>query len=891
MKFRLFAFVQIILLPISINLEGQIPKIDISNTSFYHIVDRMESVYTDTTTMVEKDTAVKEELFGRWEWFWRDRVDKNGGFTKYHQQMIDISKQSIRSTLKSSSSISWTPIGPATEPTPSISGLTGVAQATSIWANTSTIYVGLQGGGFWKRDGASWTNLTDNIPCFAVYDIAVDNSGKIYIATGYKPQGGTTWVNEGYGYGIFTSTDDGDTWVTDKMTTVPDEDLLMYRVLIHPTDQDTVYALSRFSVYKTVDGGDNWTELINVPTLTNNDWYVDMDFKANDPNTIYICSKGFNHVQGEQVGPPSTIIPSKLYVSTDGGASWSSDRASNITNDSDNPRYMNIATSLDDPTAVYAIYRNRSGYCTLERSTDNGQNWTRIVDDDYLYTANYIVPQLSISPEDSDNIYIGSLRPYRYDEINDEFDAIGSNLHDDTRDFYIVNSGGVETVYTGNDAGVAVSTNNGTTWTKMNDGLQGALFYNASISDIDTDLFLGGTGDCGTHRYDGTSWDNMHTAYADGGNSLIDNNDPDTMYAMANQRHYYSHDGGENWASTSQYSYEYDSPIIQHPTEDKVYITVRDSGSGIRYTTNGGITWTNYYPPSWDGRITAMAISKSDPDVFYFSRVTYTLVSGQYEISGTINMTPNGGLNWYDKSSNLGSILTEARITDVEIHPNDPDIVWICFGGLSDGKKVYQTTNGGTSWTNISHNLDNLPVIDLEYDHGNHQLFIGTDIGVFSKEYTGTSWSRMGNFPHSIATGVKLNHASGKLYASTWGRGLWETEIEGHCFDDADETISSNTTWTTDRELCKNLVIQSGTLIIQCSVLMPFEAKITVKSGATLTIDGGDIKNAYISVESGGTLILEDNGIIEQNNDDELEVSLGGVFQNILGEILLISGN
>lgn len=552
---------------------------------------------------------------------------------------------------------------------------------------------------------------------------------------------------------------------------------------------------------------------------------------------------------------------------------------------------MNIATTPDDPNAVYVVYRSSSGHCTLERSTDNGQNWMPLVNDGILYTDFYIVPQLAISPLNSDHIYIGSLRPYRYDPINSEFDKIGSNLHDDTRDFHIVNSGGDEILYTGNDAGVAVSYDNGTTWTKMHEGLQGALFYNIAISDIDTDLFLGGTGDCGTHRYNRVNWKNMNTYYGDGGNTLIDNNDPDTMYAMVNRRYYYSHDGGEHWTatSTSHSAQEYDPPIIQHPTKDRIYIVVQDQGSGIRYTNDAGRNWINYFPPSWDARIIAMAISASDPDIFYFARVAYTLVGDHYEISGDIKKTTDNGNNWTTVSSGLGSIMDEARVTDIEIHPTNPDIVWVCFGGLSDGKKVYQSENGGSSWSNITHDLDNFPVIDLEYDHGNHQLYIGTDIGVFTKEFDSNLWSRMGDFPHAIASGVEINHTSGKLVASTWGRGLWETEIPGHCYNGNWIYVDHSETWTTDRDLCENLmVVYGGGLTITSTVTMPYKASIVVVQNGSLTIDGGTIKNADIEVQSYGSLTIKNNGVIELNNEDDLLIENGAYFTNLLGEIKII---
>ena len=152
-------------------------------------------------------------------------------------------------------------------------------------------------------------------------------------------------------------------------------------------------------------------------------------------------------------------------------------------------------------------------------------------------------------------------------------------------------------------------------------------------------------------------------------------------------------------------------------------------------------------------------------------------------------------------------------------------------------------------------------------------------------------WTRMGNIPHAIVTGIELNHRSGKLYASTWGRGIWVTDIEGHCFDGSTQIITTSTTWTTDKELCENLTIQSSNLQIQCELIMPFEATITVQNGATLTIDGGSIQNANIVVESGGFLEILNDGFIKLNNSDELDIETGAEFDMDFGNVYSTENN
>ena len=133
----------------------------------------------------------------------------------------------------------------------------------------------------------------------------------------------------------------------------------------------------------------------------------------------------------------------------------------------------------------------------------------------------------------------------------------------------------------------------------MNDGLQGALFYGIATSEIETDKYIGGTGDCGTHIFDGSEWKNIRTG-GDGGTSLIDNTNPDIMFAMANREYYYTHNNGLNWFATGEIAAEFDSPLIQHPSNGRVYIGQRNIKTQwscrIRYSDNGGKTWEDYSP-------------------------------------------------------------------------------------------------------------------------------------------------------------------------------------------------------------------------------------------------------------------------------------------------------
>jgi len=553
-----------------------------------------------------------------------------------------------------------------------------------------------------------------------------------------------------------------------------------------------------------------------------------------------------------------------------------------------------MSTTQDDPTALYVVYRDNSYNSTLEKSTDNGNTWSTLVDHKYVWVDTYIPHILAISPSNSNNIFTGGGRLYKYDDINKRFIEKGTNLtiHDDIRDIFIKTVSGVETIYIGDDSGVAYSQDNGSTWQKIHDDLQGGLLFGVSISEITNDKIIAGFGDCGTNLLDGAQWKHMCIG-GDGGTCLIDYQNNLKMFAMSNGAYKKTLDGGQNWSGTTEEGGEYATPIIQNLASGRVYIAWRvDWPCKVKYTDDFGTNWDDYPYTTFGGeRITAMAISQSDTNYFYLATVYYLGTPSGWYITSKLRRTINSGNSEFQEIySNLGEVIHEGRILDIEIHPLDPNIVWICFGGMMSGNKVFHTINGGSTWQNVTYDLENFPVMDIEYDHDNHRVYIATDIGPYYMDYGGNSWNRMGDLPITIVTELKLNHNTGNLYASTWGRGLWKTTISGHCFDGTNEIITSNTTWSGEIELCKNLIIQSGTLTIQGNCIMPFKANITVKTGASLNINGGTIQNADIIVESGGNLIIQNNGKLIINNDDELQVNTGGILDYSYGDVEIVSG-
>jgi hypothetical protein len=119
-------------------------------------------------------------------------------------------------------------------------------------------------------------------------------------------------------------------------------------------------------------------------------------------------------------------------------------------------------------------------------------------------------------------------------------------------------------------------------------------------------------------------------------------------------------------------------------------------------------------------------------------------------------------------------------VTYLEVDNNFPDRVWATLSNFEEGKKVYYSSNGGKNWENISFNLPNLPANCIVYqsDQQTDILYVAMDIGVYYLVEGTKEWKPlMSNLPNVIVHELEINQSTKKLYAATFGRGIWETDL------------------------------------------------------------------------------------------------------------------
>jgi hypothetical protein len=178
---------------------------------------------------------------------------------------------------------------------------------------------------------------------------------------------------------------------------------------------------------------------------------------------------------------------------------------------------------------------------------------------------------------------------------------------------------------------------------------------------------------------------------------------------------------------------------------------------------------------------------------------------------------------------------------------------------------VYRSTNAGTSWTNISGTLPNVPVHCIAYEDrdGNPDdaIYIGTDIGVFYRDNTLGDWVPFTNWlPVVPVFDLEVNETFSVVTAATYGRGLWRsptytacdvflslsgTGASGHTYYQASDYITSSRVF--NEGLGQQTIYKAGNYI-------------TLTVGFNVT--GGSEFKATLGPCGGGVPIFSNPGVI-----------------------------
>ena len=736
--------------------------------------------------------------FKRWEYDMSLHTNTQGepaGFDEYVNAAIDMAKfkedmqtQSLPST--------WAPTGPNVLPN-NLTGYmeNGIGRINCIAFHptlASTYYVGVAQGGVWKttNNGTSWTPLTDNLPITRISDISLDpsNPNTIYISVcDFEYIGVSLFLNgrkrnTHYGLGVYKSTDAGLTWAPTGLTfqlTNGDASLIR-KVLVNPTNSNELCAAGANGMYKSLNGGTSWTKILDSLF-----WDLHQDPVSN--NILY-ASTGwvFNSNEGNAA----------VYKSTNFGNTWTmlstGMPATGII------QRVKLAIAPSDNNYIYAAcVDTQQGLYGFYKSTNAGVSWTYIAPPDNVLEGgqgtnpggqgNYDLGFM-VHPTNKNIVYIGGVNMWASTDGANTFNPVshwttgyGPTLHGDFH--YLAYQPAGNQYFACNDGGAyktstivpsTWSTSSWpTTWTKLNSGMQVTSFYRISSSKNATGRLVGGAQDNAMFYYKGGTWSTIF-----GGDGMDNYLDPinNTNVIGASQYGNFEVSTNDGVSSSSPNtnplgeSSEWTTPIIaDYNNPGRLFI----GNENVVRSTNNGSSWTSLtaLPSASNTEISALAVANTNSNVLYAAR----RVRYEYGIPGSLYKTTNGGTSWTNVTVGLPDSL---YYTSLEINSTNANEVYITMAGFSSGRKVYKTTNAGVSWTNISYNLPNLPVNCIKQIPGTSNFIVATDIGIYTLSGAATTWvNNSFGLPNVILTDIEFNPALNKAYVSTFGRGIWETPL------------------------------------------------------------------------------------------------------------------
>ncbi|NHA70094.1 WD40/YVTN/BNR-like repeat-containing protein [Phycicoccus flavus] len=160
--------------------------------------------------------------------------------------------------------------------------------------------------------------------------------------------------------------------------------------------------------------------------------------------------------------------------------------------------------------------------------------------------------------------------------------------------------------------------------------------------------------------------------------------------------------------------------------------------------------------------------------------VAYTSWCGPCNNQGfTRGISTNAGGTWHQLT--LPASFPNRFVQGLWADPADGMHAYAAVNGFSrrftEGPGVglghlYETKDGGKTWTDVSANLPDVPASTVK-QLPNGAVVVGTDLGAFYRAPGATDWQRLGSgLPLTVVMKLELG-PDGVLYAATHGRGIW----------------------------------------------------------------------------------------------------------------------
>jgi photosystem II stability/assembly factor-like uncharacterized protein len=781
----------VVLLPFLINAQnGQVVKPNDNSTPLWvqlmyaeipdpgKVVETYEAFYKTHDFVKNQNT----QYYKRWlreigRKYRPDKTDESyGRFLQNEKQYLN---QSKLLELSESKNANWVCIGPfdfdieaaSRSYAPGAAHVYTVKQSPS---NPNVIYAGTATTGMWKSvdKGKNWALLTKDMPLTRVFAIEIDrwNENRVWFESN-----GT----------VYRSDDGGTNWTITGDSTFQSIAHSVKDIVMHPDSNQIVYLCSNQGFYRSNDTGKTWQLVLSGS-------FQEVEIHPVEHNVVYTVQQG--------------VVSTRFLKSTDFGKTFQAKQNGwPIPAGGDEQKRTEISVTPAAPNIVYALATGKanggSGLYGVYVSHNAGESWTfaccgpqpggqpsatninmmgwsdKGLDDGGQY---YYDLAMDVSPIDSNRINLAGVNQWISNDGGKSFTCPAKWSHPYKKEYVHADIHDIrfygDEVWYACDGGVFYSANRGDSVSRMMKGISGADFWGFGAGMTDGEIMLGGTYHNGTLLKDNDVYENGWLC-TQGGDNVRGFVNP------GNERLVY-HDGGGkilsgdrnqpigSFAFTKRPNASYiigeSSTLVFHPANyNKVY---SGADSALWVSEDNGSSFEKIH--TFPGKVTSFDLCQADPDV-----MVVAVYPGWWD-KKLLYRTTDGGKTWKEITPPLSVINSNEWVPySVALSATDTATIWIArtsqYGGYPsiESHRVFKSTDGGKTWVNLT-----TPILEFEsptniiHQKGtNGGVYIGTRRAVYYRNDNMNDWAlfNTGLPASTYSTKLQINYRKGKIYNGT----------------------------------------------------------------------------------------------------------------------------
>lgn len=553
-------------------------------------------------------------------------------------------------------------------------------------------------------------------------------------------------------------------------------------------NQTTYLTGTDFGLFKSINGGVTWTEVI-LPLTVNGTKYCPMDIEFGSNGNIWISTTN-SYAFADGGG---TIL-----LSTDGGATFvkkheiSGGRRTQITVSKSNGNKIYVLAAISGGVAMVKSSNAFTSFSSMTLPVDAD---TGIPANDFTRGQAFYDLLIDVDPNNDEVLYAGGIDLFKSTNGGTSWTQISkwsnnnnlaslnvSMIHADQHGMAFAHNNDSNLLLVGNDGGVYYSTDGGNSIFPVNTGLNITQFYTVAVAPTTGwtgDNFVAGAQDNGTQQIlNASSGPDMSTQVqgGDGAYVFIDQQTTGTDRYRITNYVYNQSINFFNYATGTSRSINSESTsngafICPMALDSSLDILYADYSTGTTYQIR---RYTNLKSGTVQKTLLTNALLNNIPTALTVSRYT-TSSTTLFVGTRTGRLLKVVNANTTPSWSEITGYNFVGSISDVELGVNENELFVTMHN--YNVVSVWYSNDGGVTWQNKEGNLPDLPVkCILKNPLNTEEVIIGTELGVwFTNNFTSSNptWNQSYNGMSNVkVTDLDLRNDN-RVFASTYGRGVF----------------------------------------------------------------------------------------------------------------------